>query len=189
MLATDWNAKLILEAFTDNPFLPFFYENPERYAFSVELFFMTERHKQLQTDLAQKDLFQELFIADYYFYKTLLFAQNNLPKEEYRLFRRLFNILNSNFPNPDLLVYLHRPVPVLLENIKSRGRSFEEDIAPDYLQSIQSAYLDFFKHQNDLPILILELEDLDFIEHPANYEWIKNLFSQPYEKGIHYIQR
>jgi deoxyadenosine/deoxycytidine kinase len=188
MLAADLNAKLILEAFSDNPFLPFFYENPERYAFSVELFFMTERHKQLQTELAQKDLFQEKIIADYYFFKTLLFARNNLSQEEYRLFQRLFNILNASFPKPNLLVYLHRPIDQLMANIRKRGRDFEEDIQADYLQNIQQAYLDFFKQQKDLPIVILELEDLDFQSNPANYQKIITCLEVNYKEGMHFVQ-
>lgn len=188
MLAQDLNAKLILEAFSDNPFLPFFYENPERYAFSVELFFMTERHKQLQAELAQRDLFQERTVADYFFFKTLLFAKNNLSTEEYRLFQRLFHILNAGFPKPNLLVYLHRPVDQLLANIKKRGRVFEEDIQADYLSDIQQAYLDFFKLQKDQAILVLELEDLDFQDNQENYQKIKAHFAADYPKGMHHMK-
>jgi len=188
MLASDLNAKLILEQFSDNPFLPLFYESPERYAFSVELFFMTERHKQLQADLSQKDLFQESIVSDYYFFKTLLFAKNNLNEEEYRLFQRLFHILNASFPNPDLLVYLHRPIDQLLANIKKRGRDYEEDISPDYLQQIQQAYLDFFKHQKNIPIIILELEDIDFMSNPAEYDRLTQCFGEQYKAGVHFLK-
>ncbi|HKK77331.1 MAG TPA: deoxynucleoside kinase [Saprospiraceae bacterium] len=187
MLAQDLKAKLILEAFADNPFLPLFYDHPERYAFTVELFFMTERHKQLQAELSQKDLFQERVIADYYFYKTLLFARNNLTEAEYRLFQRLFKVLNANFPKPDVLVYLHRPVDQLMANIKKRGRSFETDIKADYLQTIQQAYLDFFRIQPNLPILILQLEDADFQSDPQHYQAIKELIAQTYPTGVHYL--
>jgi deoxyadenosine/deoxycytidine kinase len=187
MLAQNLKAKLILEAFADNPFLPLFYDNPERYAFSVELFFMTERHKQLQAELSQKDLFQERVVADYYFYKTLLFARNNLTEAEYRLFQRLFRVLNASFPKPDVLVYLHRPVDQLMANIKKRGRTFETDIKPDYLQTIQQAYLDFFRLQPNLPILILQLEDADFQNNPDVYETITQLIAQKYTRGVHYL--
>lgn len=187
MLARDLQAKLILEAFADNPFLPLFYDNPERYAFTVELFFMTERHKQLQAELSQKDLFQERVVADYYFYKTLLFARNNLTEAEYRLFQRLFKVLNASFPRPDVLVYLHRPVDQLLANIKKRGREFETEIKADYLQTIQQAYLDFFRQQPDLPILILQLEDADFQDNPQNYQTIRGLIGQAYPPGVHYL--
>jgi deoxyadenosine/deoxycytidine kinase len=187
MLAQNLKAKLILEAFADNPFLPLFYDNPERYAFSVELFFMTERHKQLQAELSQKDLFQERVVADYYFYKTLLFARNNLTEAEYRLFQRLFRVLNASFPKPDVLVYLHRPVDQLMANIKKRGRTFETDIKSDYLQTIQQAYLDFFRLQPNLPILILQLEDADFQNNPDVYETITQLIAQKYTRGVHYL--
>jgi deoxyadenosine/deoxycytidine kinase len=188
LLAADLGSKLLLEQFTDNPFLPVFYENPERYAFPVELFFMTERYKQLQQTLGQIDLFQETIIADYFFIKTLLFAKNNLQDEEYRLFQNLFQILNANFPKPDLLVYLHRPVEQLLKNIRKRGREFEQEIAPDYLEQIQKAYFDYFRMDPVFPILIVELGDADFAEVPANYEALKKLLFEGYEKGVHHRQ-
>mgnify|MGYP000187956879 FL=1 len=187
-IAADYGFKLILEQFTDNPFLPFFYENAERYAFPVELFFMTERHKQLQQELAQQDLFQKNIVADYFFLKTLLFARNNLNAEEFRLFQRLFHILNANFPKPELLVYLHRPVPNLLENIKGRGRSFEEEIAPSYLEKIQNAYFDFFKTATNLPILILDVEEADFLANPSHYESLLRHLSHTYSTGVHRIK-
>jgi deoxyadenosine/deoxycytidine kinase len=185
-LATEFGSKLILEQFTDNPFLPVFYENPERYAFPVELFFMTERLKQLQQSLGQIDIFQEHIIADYFFIKTLLFAKNNLQEEEYRLFQNLFHILNANFPKPDLLVYLHRPVDQLLKNIQRRGREFEKDISPDYLEQIQKAYFEYFRVEEQLPILIIELEDADFANNTENYSKLKEILNQEYPQGVHY---
>lgn len=186
MIAEDYGCRLILEEFSDNPFLPYFYENPERYAFSVELFFMTERHKQLQEDLKQTDLFQDYVIADYFFLKTLLFAKNNLSEEEYRLFQRLFHILNADFPKPDLLVYLHRPVDQLLKNIQRRGRDFEVDISGAYLGQIQQAYLDFFKGTREIPVLLIELEDMDFTTSSEGYTRIVELMQDSYPAGMHY---
>ena len=185
LLADQFEYKLLLEEFADNPFLPHFYQNPERYAFPVELFFMTERHKQLQKELQQRDLFQQGIIADYIFYKTLLFARKNLNTEEYRLFQRLFNILNAAFPKPDLLVYLHRSVDHLLDNIRKRGRSFEQEIAPEYLQQIQQSYFEFFRANEQLPILIVDIADLDFLNNPADYEKILDLINRPYRQGLH----
>ena len=184
MLAKDHGCRLILEQFSDNPFLPFFYENPERYAFSVELFFMTERHKQLQEELQQTNLFHGTVIADYFFLKTLLFAKNNLSAEEYRLFQRLFQVLNAQFPKPDLLVYIHRPVEYLLENIRKRGRTFESDISGSYLQQIQQAYLDFFRADLTQPTLIIEMEGHDFANSTSDYDGIVNLLKQKYPPGI-----
>ena len=185
MLADDFNCRLILEQFTDNPFLPPFYENPERYAFPVELFFMTERHKQLQGELAQQELFQQSIISDYFFLKTLLFAQNNLQSDEYRLFQRLFNILNATFPKPDLLIYLHRSVDSLMGNIRKRGREYEQDITPAYLSQIQNAYFDFFKATTNLPILIIDIENADFLERKEDYQKLIDLLHQNYPIGLH----
>lgn len=187
-LSDDFQSRLILEQFSDNPFLPFFYENPERYAFTVELFFMTERHKQLQEELAQIQLFNQQVIADYFFVKTLLFAHNNLGKEEYRLFQRLFHILNANFPKPDLLVYLHRPVDRLLANIHGRGRAFEQKIEPAYLLQIQQAYFDFFRTSAEIPILILDVSDIDFIGKEVDYLSIIEILRQTYEPGVHRLR-
>lgn len=188
MLNRDFGCKTILEQFADNPFLPFFYENPDRYAFSVELFFMTERHKQLQENLAQQDLFRQLIVSDYYFFKTLLFAQHTLPAEEYRLFQRLFNILNTSFPKPDLLVYLHRSPEDLLRNIRNRGREYEQNITVDYLSKIQQAYFDFFKKQNPFPIVIINLENVTFWNDEASYKKLVEHLRQEYTEGIHYTE-
>ena len=154
---------LVLEQFTDNPFLPFFYKQPERYAFPVELFFMTERHKQLQEHFAEPDIFQQATIADYFFVKTQLFARNNLSETEFRLFIRLFSVLNAGFPKPDLLIFLHRPVDVIMSQIKKRGREIEKDISEEYLESLKTAYFEYLKNELDIPILLLDLDDIDYV--------------------------
>ncbi len=185
MMEKDFGAQLILEQFTDNPFLPYFYKNPERYAFQVELFFMTERHKQLQEFLSQRSLFQEFTISDYFFIKTLLFAKNNLIDEEYRLFKRLFNVLNTTFRKPDLLVYLHRPVEDLMKNIENRGREYEKDIKAEYLLSLQNAYFDFFRTVTDIPVLIIDVEGADFWNKKKQYKQIIKLIqSEDYTLGV-----
>ncbi|MBI1227630.1 MAG: deoxynucleoside kinase [Bacteroidetes bacterium] len=185
MLEEDFDCRLILEQFTDNPFLPEFYKNPERYAFPVELFFMTERHKQLQESLSQRELFPQLMVADYFFIKTLLFAKNNLKDEEYRLFQRLFHTLNTAFRKPDLLVYLHRSVPDLVKNIEKRGREIEANIKHEYLQSLQDAYFGYFKSEQELPILIIDVSEVDFWNEKSAYEKIVGLMKRSYSKGIH----
>jgi deoxyadenosine/deoxycytidine kinase len=185
MLADRYQRRLVLEAFADNPFLPYFYENPERYAFPVELFFMTERHKQLQQDISQTQLFSEGIVADYFFGKTLLFAGTNLADEEFRLFQRLYRILNGNVPRPDLLVYLHRPVEALLTNIRKRGRDYEQDITPDYLTKIQNAYLDYFRSALGFPILILELGASDFLTETLTKDWMLAQIERDYPAGLH----
>ena len=184
-LEADYDCRLILEQFTDNPFLPMFYKNPERYAFPVELFFMTERHKQLQESLSQRELFPQLIVSDYFFIKTLLFAKNNLNGEEFRLFQRLFHTLNSTFAKPDLLVYLHRDVEDIINNINKRGRDFEKDIKPDYLQSLQDAYFNYFKAEEEFPILIIDVNGVDFQEDKMAYKQITGLMRRSYSKGVH----
>ncbi len=187
MLQKQYDCRLVLEQFADNPFLPYFYENPERHAFSVELFFMTERHKQMQENLSQGNLFQDLIISDYIFLKTLLFARKNLPAEEYRLFQRLFHILNTNFRKPDLLVFLHRSVPNLLKNIKARGREYEQEIAPDYLQDIQDTYFEYFRTEQSIPILIIDVEELNFLSNKEHYKMILEAMQEKYQPGMHHI--
>lgn len=185
MLAQDYDCRLILEQFTDNPFLPLFYDAPERYAFPVELFFMTERHKQLQASFSEADLFTPLSISDYFFLKTSLFAKNNLNDEEFRLFFRLFEVLNSTFPKPDLLVYFHRSVDNLLSNIKKRGRNYETDISADYLLNIQNVYFDYFRTETNLPIVIIDVEGVDFIQNRYFYDAIVEVLGQEFPKGVH----
>jgi deoxyguanosine kinase len=185
LLADHFGCTLVLEQFTDNPFLPPFYEQPERYGFPVELFFMTERHKQLQEHFAQPDLFSRLTVSDYFFVKTLLFAKNNLNEEEFRLFQRLFGVLNATFPKPDLLVYLHRPVEVLLQQIKKRGREIEKNIAPDYLENLQNAYFDYLKTETETPVLILDLGHADFQQDSTVFEQLVRWLQQPRANGLH----
>lgn len=183
-LANHLNARLILEEFTDNPFLPGFYENPARYAFPVELFFMTERHKQLQDLLTQQNLFQDKIIADYFFGKTLLFAGHNLEGAEFRLFNQMFKILSNSFPNPDLMIFLHRPIEELIKNIDLRGREMEKGISEDYLRKVQNSYFNYFKTSPDFPIIILDVGNKDLIKE-ENFEKILELIhSNPEKKMI-----
>lgn len=179
-----FGCNLVLEQFTDNPFLPVFYKNPERYAFPVELFFMTERHKQLQAHFAEPDLFSTFTVSDYFFLKTLLFAKKNLNDEEYRLFQRLFQVLNAPFPKPELLVYLHRPIEVLVKQIEKRGRSMEDYITPAYLENIQSAYFDFFKTNPAFPVLVIDMGDLDFVQEPALLDKLYETMGQRHSAGV-----
>lgn len=188
MLAKEHNYRLILEQFTDNPFLSLFYENPKRYAFQVELFFMNMRVKQLQQKFVNKDHFQQNTISDYFFLKTLLFANSNLQGEEKKLFQELFHSLNAHFPNPDILVYLHRPVTELESYIQKRGRSMEKTMDPVYLDKVQNAYLGFFKTKPDFPVLVIDLEGVDFVEMPDAYEQITELLCQAHENKVHFLK-
>jgi len=187
LLAKRHAVQLVLEQFDDNPFLPFFYQNPERFAFTVELFFMAERHKQLSEITLQKDLFFDFTLADYSFWKTLIFARKNLDEKEYRLFQRLFNILNTASPNPDLLIYLHRTPEKLLQQISIRDRGYEENITAAYLKNIQDSYFEFFYSQPSYPIVIVDVEDIDFVYNPTHLEEIEYIIFKEYRPGLHRI--
>ena len=187
MLSLAWSGYPIYEQFTDNPFLPLFYKDQQRYGFQVELFFMTERHKQLEQIKPKTDLFQQLYVADYFFQKTLLFAGKTLNENDYRLFKRLFDILEKNAPAPDLLVYLHRSVDQVYEQIEKRGRNMEEDISKEYLTTVQDAYLEYFRQITHFPILILEMHGLDFENDTRHFELIKDTINQDYMPGVHRV--
>ena len=145
---------------------------------------MAERHKQLQAELATADLFTSGLVADYIFVKTLLFARNTLADEEFRLFSRLFRVMDAGFPAPDLIVYLHRPVAALQANIAKRGRSYEQEIKDDYLESVRAAYFSYFGSQKEIPVLVLELGDLNFVADAAVLDRITELLGQPYPAGV-----
>jgi deoxyguanosine kinase len=183
-LAETFQAQLLLESFEENPFLKGFYENPERYAFPVELFFMTERHKQLQTHLMQPSLFHPITITDYFFGKTLLFAANNLEGAEFRLFKNMFEVLNSTFPEPDLMIYIHRPIDQLIKNINQRGRSYELQIQEEYLLKIQKGYFNYINSRLQHPILLIEADDRDLLAKDGTYDFILQLFSREFGPGI-----
>lgn len=186
MLSNDFGARLLLEEFADNPFLPKFYNDPDKHAFPLELFFMAERYYQLK-NLKSQDLFQPNIILDYFFVKSKLFAQNNLQKDEMQLFNKLFDIIVSSLSKPDLLVYLYADINRLQQNIKKRGRNFEQNISDEYLHNIQDKYLDYLRKQNDFPALILNVTAVDFVADKSVYERIKKHLSEIYDKGVHQV--
>ena len=183
MLANDIDARLVLEQFADNPFLPKFYSDPEKHAFPLELFFMAERYHQLK-NLKEQDLFKPQIVSDYFFVKSKLFAQNNLKKDEMQLFNRLFDIMLSSLSKPDLLVYLYSDVERLQQNIKNRGRDFEQNISDEYLQNIQDKYLDFLRKQSDFPVLLLDVTNVDFVADKNIYDKIGELIFVEYIVGV-----
>lgn len=187
-IAEEYNAKLILEEFADNPFLPKFYKNPEKYAFTLEMSFLTERYHQLRKETQTRDLFKTFTISDYFFMKSLIFAKSNLDNEEYKLYRRVFNIIYQSLPKPDLYVYLHKDVDCLLKNIARRGREYEASISPAYLEKIQLGYFDFFKQYPDNRFLIIDTNKMDYVGCDNDYKTIKaHIFNNKYPKGINRI--
>ena len=173
-LAEDCNAKLVLERFADNPFLPKFYKDQSRYAFPLEMSFLADRYQQLSDDLAQFDLFKDFVVADYHIFKSLIFAKVTLQEDEFRLYKTMFDIIHKEMPKPDLYVYLYQNTERLLENIKKRGRSYEQEIPADYLEKINQGYLDYIKTQTDLNVLIIDVSDLDFVKKQEDYVFLLN---------------
>ena len=186
MLAKDLNARLILEKFEKNPFLPKFYKNPKKNALPLELFFMAERYHQLNQQKAQ-DLFQPFTISDYFFIKSKLFAYNNLQKDEIQLFNNLFEIMLSSLPKPNLLVYLHTDIKSLQNNIHKRGREYEQKITDEYLVNIQTVYFDYLKKQSDFPVLVIDIRNQDFKNDKLIFKRLKKQILKKYKLGIHYL--
>lgn len=186
LLAEQYQCRLILEQFTDNPFLPKFYEQPERHAFSLELFFMAERYQQLG-ELSSGNLFSTQIVSDYFFMKSKLFAQNNLKEDELLLFNRLSDIALKTLPKPDVILYLHSDVNRLQVNIARRGRVYEQNISDEYLLQIQDRYFDYFKQQNDFPVIIVDVTKIDFVENAIAYQQLVGILEKKYEVGLHRI--
>ncbi|MFA7444760.1 MAG: 2-amino-4-hydroxy-6-hydroxymethyldihydropteridine diphosphokinase [Flavobacteriaceae bacterium] len=171
-ISEDFNAKLLLEGFADNPFLPMFYEDQTRYAFPLEMSFLADRYQQLSDDLTQLDLFKSFTVTDYYIFKSLIFSRVTLEEEEYRLYQKIFDIMYKEIPKPDLYIYMYQETEQLLQNIRKRGRSYEQEIPSDYLEKINQGYLDYLRQQKDLNVLILDVSDKDFVAHQEDYLWI-----------------
>jgi 2-amino-4-hydroxy-6-hydroxymethyldihydropteridine diphosphokinase len=177
-ISEDFNAKTVLERFADNPFLPKFYKDQNRYAFPLEMSFLADRYQQLSDDLAQFDLFKDFIVADYHIFKSLIFAKITLADDEYRLYRNLFDIIYREMPKPDLYIYLYQNSERLLQNIKKRGRSYEQKIPAEYLDKINNGYLDYIKSQTELNILIIDVSDRDFVKNQEDYLFILNEIKQ-----------
>ncbi len=187
-LAAEVNAKLILEEFADNPFLPKFYDNPDRYSFPVELSFLSERFSQLKRELKTQDLFSPIIISDYFIGKCQIFAKNNLNADEYELFLKLYDIVETACPKPDLMVYLYLSVEQLQANIRKRGREYEQKITDVYLEQIQHQYLEFIRQHKDRRIVIVDTTGLDFVNSDQDYLRMKEIISGSYAKGVTRIE-
>jgi deoxyguanosine kinase len=186
LLSKHFNARLILEEFAENPFLAKFYENKQQYAFPLELFFMAERYKQLKDLLRTKDLFQNITISDYLFTKCLLFAKVNLPDPEFLLYQKLFDIINPQLVQPDLLIYLHAPITKLKENIKKRNRSYEQSIDSDYLFSLQEIYTSYIR-QHHVKTLFIDVSNADFLGNEKHLQTLLDALDKDYDKGQNYL--
>jgi deoxyguanosine kinase len=188
MIAEKYQAKLVLEQFADNPFLPKFYENQQQYSFPLEMAFLAERYNQLNRELSHFDLFSQFTISDYFFMKSLIFAQNTLQPDEYNLYRQFFSIIYDRMPKPDLYVYLHKNPDLLLQNIAQRGRTYETFITKEYLEKIAQGYFSYFRQQNDFPILIIDADGLDFVGRAEDFDKIVDaIFKNQHSKEMNRI--
>ena len=190
-ISNDFNGKLVLEEFEGdkNPFLPKFYKEPEKYSFQLEMTFLALRYQQLKDKLGALDLFHDFIISDYYVAKSLIFSRNNLQEDEYQLFSRFFNIIFSDMPKPELLVYLYCDVDRLQANIHKRGRSYEQEISDEYLADIQQGYLNFLnQQQGNMRILLLDTTRMDFVASESDYRRIIDAIDQPYDIGLHRVE-
>ncbi|RLD53287.1 MAG: hypothetical protein DRI94_00400 [Bacteroidetes bacterium] len=188
-IAEDYNAKLIPEEFAENPFLPKFYKDPDKYSFPLELSFLADRFHQLNKEIRNRDLFKSFVISDYYFTKSLIFARNTLSDDEYGLYRRIFDITYTNLPKPDLYVFLYLDIEKLIHNIQHRGRDYEKEIQPSYLEKIQNGYFEYMKqHQTEFKFLVIDTNNIDFVKNPDDYKrLIDTVFNREYEVGINRV--
>lgn len=185
MISEDYNAQFVGEAFADNPFLEKFYADPKAYAFTLEMSFMAERYSQLMSELQNRNLFKDFAVADYYFMKSLIFSSVTLSDDEYKLYRKFFDIIYSRLPRPDLYVYLHKSTQNLQNQIAKRGRNYEQNIPDDYLEKISQAYFSYFKQQSEFPVLIIDTNQIDFVNDRNHYEKLCSLILEnEYKYGI-----
>jgi deoxyguanosine kinase len=187
MIAENYNAKLILEQFANNAFLPKFYDEPDKYAFPLELSFLAERYDQLKKQLSARDLFKSFTIADYFINKSFIFARKTLPADTFGLYKKLFGIISESLPKPDLLVYLYLDVDHLMENIRKRGRDYEQTIKKEYLLQIQESYLEFIRQQTNLRVVIINTNHIDFVNSNDDYQKMVSILSGDYAPGIHRV--
>jgi deoxyguanosine kinase len=187
MLCKNKAAKLIEEEFAHNSFLKKFYQKPERYAFPLEISFLFERFQQLNIELNKESIFEKHYVSDYYFDKSLIFASINLQEDQFRLFRTLFYNFREQLGQADLIIYLHRPIEILQKNIIKRGRTYESMIQKEYLESIQEQYLKYLKSKKKSRVLILRLENLDFMINDKLMNNIRSLTEVNHNFGYHII--
>lgn len=187
-IADEFNGQLVLEHFADNPFLPKFYNDPDKYSFPLELSFLASRYKQIKEELVAQDLFKAFTIADYYFMKSLVFASSTLTGDEFNLYRQIFYIIYGSLPKPDIYVYLHLNTDRLIKNIERRGRNYEKKITKEYLQKIQDSYFLFFKQNPENRYLIIDINNADFVASDNHYrKLVETIFNVDYPVGINKV--
>ncbi len=184
-LAAHYKAKLILETFADNPFLQKFFVKQQDYALGMEMFFMAERYEQLKVELGEELQENEIFVIDYLFTKSLLYARVNLDDAEYGLYQKIFNILNPKIISSNLIIYLHSDINRLVNNIVERGREFEQSVKKEYLKKIEEVYLEEFEQAENQTILIFDVTKADFVKQIKDFEKMIQYVETPHQSGIY----
>ncbi|MGY8952728.1 MAG: deoxynucleoside kinase [Flavobacteriales bacterium] len=177
-------AKIVLEEFAENPFLPKFYNEPDKYAFQLELSFLAERYQQLIKDLSNRNLFYQVIISDYIIHKSRIFARTNLDPATFKLYNQLYQLIIKTMPKPELIIYLNNDSDKLLSNISKRGRDFEQEIKAEYLNKLHNNYISFFKQNRGLRVLIVNANELDFVANEAHFDFLFDLLNQAHPKGL-----
>ena len=178
LLSKELGARLVLEDFEDNPFLPDFYNDPERFGFQTQLFFLLQRYRQ-QQDLRQVDMFQKLLITDYMFVKDRLFASLNLDDKEMHLYDTVASLLERNIIRPDLVIYLQADTDVLMKNIAKRGRNMERNVTWEYIDALNQVYTEYFFRYQDTPLVIINTDNIDFVENENDLKEVIDYIRQP----------
>ncbi len=178
LLSKELGARLVLEDFEDNPFLPDFYNDPERFGFQTQLFFLLQRYRQ-QQDLRQVDMFQKLLITDYMFVKDRLFASLNLDDKEMHLYDTVASLLERNIIKPDLVIYLQADTDILMKNIEKRGRNMERNVTWEYIDALNQVYTEYFFRYQDTPLVIINTNNIDFVENENDLKEVIQYIRQP----------
>ena len=178
LLSKELGARLVLEDFEDNPFLPDFYNDPERFGFQTQLFFLLQRYRQ-QQDLRQVDMFQKLLITDYMFVKDRLFASLNLGDKEMQLYDTVASLLERNMIRPDIVIYLQADTDVLMKNIEKRGRNMEKNVTWEYIDALNQVYTEYFFRYQDTPLVIINTNNIDFVENENDLKEVIDYIRQP----------
>ncbi|HNJ61094.1 MAG TPA: deoxynucleoside kinase [Chitinophagales bacterium] len=188
LLSEEYGGQLILEAFSDNPYLSKFYQQPEKYGLQLEMSFLIERYQQLTKIFAEPNIFSQFIITDYMLKKCLLFAKINLSKQEFKLYHSFFNLIYKKLPKPDIIFYLHSDTETLLRNIKRRGRDYEQSISKVYLNKIERMYFEYFRQNPENKFVIVDINGVDWISNVFAYEKLKEVFSKEYNVGMNFIK-
>jgi deoxyadenosine/deoxycytidine kinase len=184
LIAERYNSKLVLEEYAENPFLPPFYKEPDKYAFQLELSFLAERYQQIVRELANRNLFHQTVVSDYIIHKSLIFARTNLDKATFELYNQLYRLIIKSMPRPELIIYLYNDTDRLLQNIKKRGRPYEQEIKPQYLNKIQRSYMSFFRQNRKLRVALVDASELDFVHNSEQANRLVDLVNRPFQRGI-----